>query len=240
MSGGLSSSPWRQPYSALVSPASWRSAPAARRGVPRTTAARVLQSCGSSSRATALGWSSTSAIAWIVAFVTLRQLGRGRRRPGGHLVRRVEQRVVVDAAVDETDPLGLGAVEHLAEHHRGHRRLRPGDAPEHPRVPAAGVQPDLQEPGVEAGPPRGQPHVAAEGEVHPGTDGGAVDGGQRRQRAAGDPQEPLVDAAEAGAVGRRQVAEVGAGAERRRRAGDDHGGRRTRRPRRRPSRRRSR
>ncbi len=134
---------------------------------------------------------------------------------------RGEQGVVVDAAVDEADPLGLGAVEHLAEHDRGHRRLRTGDAPEHPRVPAAGVEPDLQEAGVEPGPAGGEAHVAAEGEVHPGADGGPVDGGERRQRAAGDAQEALVDVAEARPVGGRQVAEVGAGAERRRRAGDD-------------------
>ena len=127
---------------------------------------RVLHSCGSSSRSTAAGWSATSAMSWIVALVTIDQLARRRRRPGRHRVGRVEQGVVVDAAVDQPDPLGLGAVEDLAEHDRGHRRLRPGDAAEHPRVAAAGVQADLQEAGVELGPPGGEAHVAAEGQVH--------------------------------------------------------------------------
>ncbi len=66
----------------------------------------------------------------------------------------------------------------------------------------------------------GEPHVAAERQVHPGADSGTVDRGQRRQRAAGDAQESFVDRAEAGLVGLGEVAEVGAGAERRRGAGD--------------------
>ena len=76
-----------------------------------------------------------------------------------------------------------------------------------------GVDADLKEPGVELRSPSGQADVTAEGEVHPRADGGAVDGRDRRQRAAGDPQEPLVDVAEAAAVGLLQVAEVGAGTE---------------------------
>ena len=43
----------------------------------------------------------------------------------------------------------------------------------------------------------GEPHVARQRQVHAGADGGAVDGGDRRQRAAGDPQEALVDATQA-------------------------------------------
>ena len=39
----------------------------------------------------------------------------------------------------------------IAEHDRRHRRLWPGDAPEHPRVAASGMQADLQEAGVELG-----------------------------------------------------------------------------------------
>ena len=64
------------------------------------------------------------------------------------------------------DPLGLGAVEHLAEQHGGGDRLRAGDALAHPRVPAAGVEAELQEPGVEAGSLAGQAHVADQGQVH--------------------------------------------------------------------------
>ncbi len=75
----------------------------------------------------------------------------------------------------QADPLGLGAVQDLTEQDGGHRRLRAGDAPEHPRVAAAGVDADLQEAGVEAGSLGGDAHVAAEGHVHPGADGGPVD-----------------------------------------------------------------
>ena len=92
---------------------------------------------------------------------------------------------------------------------------------------AAGVQAELEEAGVEAGRAPGQAHVAAQGQVHAGADGGAVDGGERRQRRAPDPQEALVDRAQpvawSRAAGRAEVAEVGAGAERGRRAGDDDG-----------------
>ena len=56
--------------------------------------------------------------------------------------------------------------------------------------------------------PRRDAHIAAEREVHAGADRGAVDRGDRRQRAAGDAQEALVDRAQAllGRLG--QVAEV--------------------------------
>ena len=84
----------------------------------------------------------------------------------------------------------------------------------------AGVDADLEEAGVELGPPSGETDVAAEGQVHPGADGGAVDGRDRRQRAAGDPEEALVDVAEAAAVGLLEIAEVGTGAEGGRRPGD--------------------
>ena len=68
----------------------------------------------------------------------------------------------------------------------------------------------------------GDAHVAAEGHVHAGADGGAVHRRQGGQRAAGDPQEALVDGAQARPFGLGQVAEVGAGAERRRRPGHHH------------------
>ena len=182
---------------------------------------RVLQICGSSSLATAPGMVGDIRHGLDRRLGHERQLPRRRRRPGGHLLRAVQQLVVVDAAPHEPDPLRFCAVEHLAEHDRRHRRLRSGDAPEHPRVPAPGMQPELQEPGVEAGPPSSEADVTAEREVHPCPDGRAIDRGERGQRAAGDPQEPLVDVAEARSVGRRQVAEVGAGAERRRGARHD-------------------
>ena len=51
-----------------------------------------------------------SAIAWIVFLVSIDQLARRRRGPRRHLLRGGEQLVVVDAAVHQADPLGLGAV----------------------------------------------------------------------------------------------------------------------------------
>ena len=120
VSGGVSSSPWRPSPTRSGSATSARLASeifacsAAMRSANH--GCRVLHTCGFSSRSTAAGWSSMSAMSWIVAFVTHHQLARRRRRPRRHLLGGVEQRVVVDAAVHEPDPLGLGAVEHLAEH----------------------------------------------------------------------------------------------------------------------------
>ena len=70
----------------------------------------------------------------------------------GHRLRGGQQLVVGDAPPHQPDPLGLGAVEHLAEQHGGGDRLRSGDALAHPGVPAARVEAELQEPRVEAGP----------------------------------------------------------------------------------------
>ena len=70
---------------------------------------------------------------------------------------------------------------------------------------------------------RGQTNVAREREVHPGSDCGAVDRGDRRQRRSGDADEALVDTAQAAALRAAEVRQVGAGAERWRRAGDDDG-----------------
>ena len=158
-----------------------------------------------------------SAIAWIVFLASIASSRGALAARAAICLRRVEQLIVVDAAMGEADALGLGAIHHLAEHDGSHRRLRPGDAAQHPRVAAARVQADLQEPGVELGPAGGEAHVAAERQVHAGADRRTVDRGQRRQRAAGDAQEAFVDRAEAGLAGLGQVAEVGAGAERRRR-----------------------
>ena len=159
----------------------------------------------------------------IVALVTIASSRGALGGGGGDRVGDRQQLVVVDAPVREADPFGLGPVEHLTEHDRGHRRLRSGNPPQHPRVTTPRVQADLQEAGVELGATSRDPHVAAEGEVHAGTHGGAVDGGERRERTAGDPQEALVDGAEAATVGRPEVPEVGTGTERRRGAGHDDG-----------------
>ena len=163
-------------------------------GEPRL---RVLHTCGSSSRCTARVVVDVGHVLDRRAWSTI-DSSRGAPAARAAISWAASSScVVVDAAVHEPDPLGLGAVEHLAEEHRRHRRLRAGDAPQHPGVPAAGVDADLEEPGVELGPAGGETHVAAERQVHPGADRRTVDRGQRRQRAAGDAQEPLVDAAEA-------------------------------------------
>ena len=94
---------------------------------------------------------------------------------------------------------------------------------QHPRVAAAGVEAEVEEAGVELARRAGEAHVAAQRQVHAGADGGAVDGGEGRQRRAADPEEALVDrrAGSSAAPAGAEVAEVGAGAERGRRAGDD-------------------
>ncbi len=80
---------------------------------------------------------------------------------------------------------------------------------------------ELQEAGVELGRVGDEADVAAERQVHAGADRRAVDGGQCRQRTASDPEEPLVDRAEALAGRLGEIAEVGAGTEGGRCAGDD-------------------
>ena len=129
-----------------------------------------------------------------------RQVAGRRRGAGGHRLGGREQGLVVDAAQHQAEPLGFGTVEHLAEEHRSGRRLGADDAAHHPGVPPARVDAELQEAGVEARPPGGQSHVATERQVHPGPDRRPVDRGERRQRAAGDAQEPLVDRAQAAGI----------------------------------------
>ncbi len=69
----------------------------------------------------------------------------------------------------------------------------------------------------------GNAHVAAERHVHSRADCCAVHSGDRRERAAGDAEESLVDVAQRRSIRFGQVSELGAGAERRRCAGDDDG-----------------
>jgi hypothetical protein len=88
-------------------------------------------------------------------------------------------------------------------------------------VAASGVEAEVDEAGVELGTARREADVAHEGEVHARADGSAVDRGDGRQRRAAHAQEALVDRPEALALGLAEVAEVGARAERGRRAGDD-------------------
>ena len=151
------------------------------------------------------------------------QVPGGGRGPGGQLVGGAQQLVVLHAAPHQPGPLGLGPVEDLAEEEGGGGRLGPGDAVEHPGVAAAGVEAQLQEAGVEAGPTGGQAHVAGQGQVHARAHRGAVHRGDGGQRAARHAQEPLVDRQQALALRGAQVRQVGAGAEGPALAGDDDG-----------------
>ena len=87
----------------------------------------------------------------------------------------------------------------------------------------AGVDPELQEAGVELGRVGHDADVTTERQVHAGADCGSVDRGQRRQRAAGDAEEPLVDRAEALARRLGEIAQVRSRAEGGWGTGDDEG-----------------
>ena len=91
-----------------------------------------------------------------------------------------------------TSAARVGVQTLAAEQHR-HRRLRPDDPLRHPRHPAAGVQ--RRGAGSPARSARSRPrsHVGGEREVQPGADRRPVDGGEGRQRALGEREEPGVD-----------------------------------------------
>jgi len=152
-----------------------------------------------------------------------RQIARSAGSAGGHRLRGIEQLIVFDAAMRQADAGGLLTVHHLTEQNSRHGHLRTGDATQHPRVPSTRMQPDLQEAGVELGAARGQSHIAAQREVHARTHRGAVDRRKRRQRAAGDTKEALVDRTEARLPRLGKVAQVCTGTERRRGSGDHDG-----------------
>ena len=67
----------------------------------------VLQTWGCSSRSTAAGWSPIVGHRLDRLLRADQQLARRRRGAGGHLLGRRQQVAVVDAAVHETDALGL-------------------------------------------------------------------------------------------------------------------------------------
>ena len=81
---------------------------------------------------------------------------------------------------------------------------------------------------VEAGRSAGEPHVAREGEVHAGTDGGTVHRGDRRQRRTQHAEKSFVDRHDRAALAivgvrrreRPEARNVGAAAEGRRLAGE--------------------
>ena len=115
--------------------------------------------------------------------------------PAAKVIARVDELGVGMARPREADLRGARPVDRGAEqHHRG-RGLRADGAVEHPRVTAAGMQPDAQETGVEAGRLAREPNVAREREVQPGADRGPVHRGDRRERRAQHAQETLVDRA---------------------------------------------
>ena len=146
------------------------------------------------------------------------------------LDRGVEQLVVGDAAPREPDLDGPLALDPFAEQVDRERRLRADGPFQQPRVPAARVQADLGEAGVEAGGRAHQPDVAREREVEAGPDRGPVDRGDRGQRAVADREEAVVDVVDVagvalplalGAAHRRETRQVSARAERGWRTGDD-------------------
>ena len=156
--------------------------------------------------------------------------------PGGELSGRVrgacreldgpvEELGVGDALPGQAGGRGPLTVEPLAE--EVHRRGGLGaDGPvEQPGVATAGVDPDAQEPGVEARAGAGDAHVAREREVEAGAHRGPVHRGDRGQPALEDAQEPGVDLAHVVRVlalgaERRERGDVRARAERGRRARD--------------------
>jgi len=91
----------------------------------------------------------------------------------------------------------------------------------HPRVAAARVQAQLEEAGVEARGAAGEADVAHQREVDTRAHGGTVHRGDRRPSRPGDAQKPVVDRVQARSVGLAEAAQVGARAERRRRASDN-------------------
>ena len=90
---------------------------------------------------------------------------------------------------------GFGVEAH-AEQQRRAGGLRADGALQHPRRTAAGMDAQLLEAGIEERRGAGDAHVGCQREVQPGADGGAVDGGDRRQRAVGDREKPVVDHAQ--------------------------------------------
>ena len=154
----------------------------------------TLHSCGSSSRSTAASWVLDAGhvadrLAWSRSPARAAPTPPPRRTPGrARAVRprprsgtRVRPRSA--SAPSSTWPNTTAAIA----------ACRPTDAQLHPRVTAARVQTDLQEPRVEPGARRRDPHVAAERQVHARPHRRAVHRGECRERAAGDAQEALVD-----------------------------------------------
>ena len=147
----------------------------------------------------------------------------GTRGACCHFLGNAEELVVVDAAIDQANTLGLCAIHDFAEHHRGHGGLGPGDPAQHPGVPTAGMDTNLQESRVELRPAGSNPYITAKSEIHSGSHCSAVHSRQCGQGTVGDAQEALVDIAEAALGCFRKVSEVGSGTKGWRRAGHHNG-----------------
>lgn len=117
---------------------------------------------------------------------------------------------------------GLGVEAH-AEQQPSAGGLRTDGALQHPRRATAGMDAELLEARIENRCRTGDSDVGGQGEVESGADGGAVDRGDRRQRALGDGEEPVVDHAQTVLGGGAEGGEVGTGAERLSGAGHDDG-----------------
>ncbi len=85
------------------------------------------------------------------------------------------------------------------------------------------MNPQFLKAGVEHRVWPGDAHVGGQGQVQARADGRAVDGGDRGQRAFSDGHESVVEPQQALFGGTAQRAEIGSGAERFTRTGDDDG-----------------
>ena len=137
----------------------------------------------------------TPASASSVAFVRMTR-ARARRGAHGETVRERQQVVGRKAAPREPGRDRFVTVERVAAQHERGRAL-PADAfAQPPQVSAARMDPDIEEPRVEARVRRREHDVAGERQVHARADRRARDHCDGRDRRRGDAEEPGVRAAE--------------------------------------------
>ena len=149
-------------------------------------------------------------------FAWCRRRSRSKRTSGIH------QLVVFNAPIHEADALGLGSINHLRENHRCKCCLSANDLPLHPRVTAAWMQSDLQEPCIESCSAGSDSEITPKREIHAGTNCRAIHGSNCWQRRSSNPQEALVNGSEALRRCSLKISEVGTCAKRRASTGHNH------------------
>jgi hypothetical protein len=144
-----------------------------------------------------------------------------RRRGARGQFTRGRHRVVGDLQCQAVSHRGFSVEPHPEQQRRpGHLRA---DRPlQHPGRPAAGMDAEFLESGVEQRGGTRDPHVGRQRQVESGADCGTVDRSDGRQRALRDGKEAVVDHPEAVRGCGAQCGEVGARAERLPGSGDDH------------------